>query len=911
MKMFTQRRIIRLALICLAAMVLLSCGGAEERKAKYMERAKTFLAENNYDKARVELKNVLQIDPKYAEAYFLMGQINEKKQEMREAFAAYSKAVELDPGQEQAREKLARFYLMSGAPDKAKEMTDYILKNKPNDPTAKTINAVLLAQKNDLDAALKLVSEVVKADPKQTEAVEFMSEIYKNKGNAGQAIAVLTSGIANNPKDIGLRSALAQLYIEGKDYTKAAEVLQAIVELEPDLLQHRVKLASLYSQTNQPEKAEKVLRDAIKANPKDSERYIVLAEFLMEHNALAQAESEILGAIKSYPNEMGLRFALAKFYQKTAKTDLANNTYQKIIDINGLGPDGMRARTLLAELLLNENKVEEASRLVAVVLKENAQDPRALLIRGKLALSGDKPDLQSAIADFRTILKSQPDSVEVLTLLAKAHLLNHEPDLARESLQIAVKSAPKDAAARFRLADFLIGNDKDIDGAEKVLDDFLAISPDNLLALQAKLEILFKKKDDSAIIPLLARIKKIAPDKPIGYYRSAEYYLSQEKYQDALHDFEQARDRSKGDFRAVGAIANIYVKIGKPEAALKELDEYLKVSPKSLDALQMKASVLASMNDTPGVLKLVGELKQLYPDKAYGYGLAGEFYLRQKNYDNALREFMSAAEKSPDDGRISVAILKTYLGANKPDEALTWLEQQVKNRPNDGINHYLMAEVLSSQKKYAEAEAELQKALQLMPARDVENMPKRSEVYIRLADVNVMQNHLDDAVKVLKQGLAVIPNDNSLSIRLASVYELSGKYDDAIATYDEILKSDPGNILVANNVASLLTDRKGDKASLERARQLAAPFESSGQPALLDTLGWVYYKQNDIDSALPLLKKAVDAAPKSGVLRYHLGMAYYKKGDKAAAKDELTRAFATGEKFAGEDEGRAILKTLQ
>ena len=172
--MLLRHRIFQLTLVCLAAIVLLSCGGAEERKAKYMERAKTFLAEKNYDKAKVELKNVLQIDPKYAEAYFLMGQVDEQKQDVNNAFADYSKAVDLDPDHEQAREKLARFYLMAAQPENAKEMTDYILKKKPNDPEAKTINAVILAQKNDLDAALKLASEVVKADPKQTEAIGIM-----------------------------------------------------------------------------------------------------------------------------------------------------------------------------------------------------------------------------------------------------------------------------------------------------------------------------------------------------------------------------------------------------------------------------------------------------------------------------------------------------------------------------------------------------------------------------------------------------------------------------------------------------------------------------------------------------------------------------------------------------------------
>ena len=208
----------------------------------------------------------------------------------------------------------------------------------------------------------------------------------------------------------------------------------------------------------------------------------------------AQAESEILGAIESYPKEMGLRFALAKYYQSVAKTDSAKNVYNKIIDLDGTGPDGMRARTLLAELLLNEKKMEEASRLIAEVLKENAQDSQALLIRGKLELGRDKPDLQAAISDFRTILKSQPDSVEALTLLAQAHQLNNEPDLARESLQKAAKAAPEDSAARMRLARFMVSNDKDIDGAQKIIDEFLSKSPNDLTMLQAKLELLGAEK---------------------------------------------------------------------------------------------------------------------------------------------------------------------------------------------------------------------------------------------------------------------------------------------------------------------------------------------------------------------------------------------------------------------------------
>ena len=50
----------------LVAIFLAGCGGAEERKAKYLERGKAYFEEENYDKAKIEFKNVLQIDPKTA-----------------------------------------------------------------------------------------------------------------------------------------------------------------------------------------------------------------------------------------------------------------------------------------------------------------------------------------------------------------------------------------------------------------------------------------------------------------------------------------------------------------------------------------------------------------------------------------------------------------------------------------------------------------------------------------------------------------------------------------------------------------------------------------------------------------------------------------------------------------------------
>lgn len=114
----------KLLVTALAALMLVGCGGAEERKAKYLERGKAYMAEENWDKARVEIKNVLQIDPKSAEAFYLIGQVEEKQQEWAKAFANYSRAVGLDPELIDARSRLAQFYMMQANAAKAENERD-------------------------------------------------------------------------------------------------------------------------------------------------------------------------------------------------------------------------------------------------------------------------------------------------------------------------------------------------------------------------------------------------------------------------------------------------------------------------------------------------------------------------------------------------------------------------------------------------------------------------------------------------------------------------------------------------------------------------------------------------------------------------------------------------------------------
>src|SRR3984885_5421703 len=97
------------------------CGGAESRKAKHLEKGQSFLAAGNFEKARVEFRNALQIAPGDSEARSENGVVAEKMRNLREAAQFFQAAIDSNSDNLVARGSLGRIYVLAGAPDRALE----------------------------------------------------------------------------------------------------------------------------------------------------------------------------------------------------------------------------------------------------------------------------------------------------------------------------------------------------------------------------------------------------------------------------------------------------------------------------------------------------------------------------------------------------------------------------------------------------------------------------------------------------------------------------------------------------------------------------------------------------------------------------------------------------------------------
>ena len=134
--------------IILLATVLVACGGPEEKKAKFFKKGQALYEKGDYVKARLEFKNAMQIDPKFVEAYYMLGMVELKQRNLKPAFGSFSKAVKLSPDHLDAHLQIGKLFLFGKAPEKAMEKAELVLGKDPKNIEALILKgSVLLAQK--------------------------------------------------------------------------------------------------------------------------------------------------------------------------------------------------------------------------------------------------------------------------------------------------------------------------------------------------------------------------------------------------------------------------------------------------------------------------------------------------------------------------------------------------------------------------------------------------------------------------------------------------------------------------------------------------------------------------------------------------------------------------------------------
>ena len=134
-----------------------------------------------------------------------------------------------------------------------------------------------------------------------------------------------------------------------------------------------------------------------------------------------------------------------------------------------------------------------------------------------------------------------------------------------------------------------------------------------------------------------------------------------------------------------------------------------------------------------------------------------------------------------------------------------------------------------------------------------------------------------------------------------------GDLGNAEKSYLSILQIQPENAVALNNLAWVTGKLKKDGAVAyaEKAIKLVP-----AQPAYMDTLATLLSDKNDYAKALEWQTKALALAPQNNVYKFNLAKIHIQGGKKELARTELDALAKLGDKFGGQAEVAALLKTL-
>jgi tetratricopeptide (TPR) repeat protein len=634
---FPPLRQLLVALAMAGAVVLAGCSDPEELKATHLARGHEYLEARDFDKARVEFKNVLKIDPKDADARVALGQVLEQLQNWRQAAGQYLRVIEDHPMNAPARIRMGRIYLFAKQYDEAISSADEVLALQPKNATALSLRGSARAGAGDLKGAQTDADAALVADPNSAEVAAFAATLAGRNKDYARAESILKTAITANDDSPGLRILLAEFYARDQRPDDALATLKALVARHPDDFAHRRRLAAYLVGLSRTDEAEAILRVAAeKAAEKvsgESLPRLALAEHLAKHRDWKLAESYLRDAATSSEESVVYQRALAKLYEAARDREKLRSLYQEMITEHELEGPGLEARGKLATLLAGERNYDAATLLVQEVLTENSTDRLALTVRAKLAMAKNEP--LGAISDLRAVLRDSPSDEESFWLLGRAHLQNKEPELARDQFLRAIEANPKAVRVRLELAQIHV-REKKLDEAVQVLQEGLTNSPGELSLLLALARLQVARRDLAGAEVTSGQLIAAHPKRAMGYYLAGLVAQAKRDFPGAASQFEKAAELAPSNASALGSLVTNLIADKRADEALVSLSAAAQRNPENAAVLRLQGRVLRGLKRFDDAKVVFEKVIALKPDVPTSHRELALTYLAQRDTANAL-----------------------------------------------------------------------------------------------------------------------------------------------------------------------------------------------------------------------------------------------------------------------------------
>ncbi|MEC4750068.1 tetratricopeptide repeat protein [Methylomicrobium sp. Wu6] len=556
----------------------------------------------------------------------------------------------------------------------------------------------------------------------------------------------------------------------------------------------------------------------------------------------------------------------------------------------------------------------------------------ALILLNGCASSPEKPqEPVTPAASAQSIKKELPKQSEakteidqdVLFMLMSAEIAGQrgQYELAYEGYIEAAKRVkdPKPAERAAMIAMYL----KDAKKLKKSLALWLKKEPRNLTA--RKLAVLTSLKDGDQQ-KTQEHLAAILDSDPAGFESAVleiANALQSEGKLPVVYDSLEALSVKKPDQAIIYYLQSIIaMQMKNQDLAEKKVEQALKFQPDWDKALAFQAQIAVLSGDLPKAVGLLRNVHLKYPDNQKISKMLTQLLIKTGEYDEAGKVYQALVEKDPKDFESWLAlalvdmqldrdneaerILKKLLDENEWREqarfylgkleekrdnikkALNWYDQ-VRAEPFNFEAGVAAVNLLAHDKQYDEAISRLESMQDSFPK-------ERIRITLMKAELLNQQKHYQEAYDVLTAALSEQPDSKELLYTRALLAERIDKLDVLESDLKKILAQSPDNPEALNALGYTLLSFP---ARLDEAEKylLHALRLQPNEPVILDSYGWLLFKQGHAQKALEYLQRAY-AKQRENEIAAHIAEVLWALG----RKDEARQLFDKAIKAAPDDE---------
>jgi pentatricopeptide repeat protein len=484
-----------------------------------------------------------------------------------------------------------------------------------------------------------------------------------------------------------------------------------------------------------------------------------------------------------------------------------------------------------------------------------------------------------AIAEFEKARQFDPKSPALASELAILYSEKGDFETSMTLLREALKWHPQDVDAHFLLAGVYTGR-KDYPHALASYRKVIALDPKHILAHLYLGSLYAQMKDHDNAIDVLRKLLAIDPGHVIGRYYLAKVLMETKQDEEAEIEMKKALSLRPSFEPAMTDLGFLYERQDKFGLAIGIYEQITKMHPNRLKVRMRMGELLLREKREAEADKVFREILLQQAANKEAALTIGLIYLEQNRYDRAVELLVNLHATYPDDQKIHYLLAAAYSEANRKAEALEILDQIAPDSEFYVNARIHAATILKKEGNADEAVKTVRKA--------VSYKKDAPALYLFLASLYDENKDYASVEQVLLEGLEASPQRTDMLYSLGVLYEKTGRFDEAIRQMRLILAMTPDHPDALNFIGYSYADRNIHLDEAEELIRKAVQLKP-GNAYIIDSLGWVYFRQNKLGQAIELLTEAHRLQPDDVAIGEHLGDAYVQNGDFMEALDIYQR----------------------